>query len=51
MLQTLLVIFTLPVVAILLVFNIRRLIFTLAILPGSDQGSTSTLLGRICLMC
>jgi 1,2-diacylglycerol 3-beta-glucosyltransferase len=45
MLQTLLVIFTLPVVAILLVFNIRRLIFTLAILPGSDQGSTSTLLG------
>ena len=45
MLQTLFLIFTLPVVAILLVFNIRRLIFTLAILPGSDQGSTSTLLG------
>src|SRR5215204_6574524 len=45
MLQTLLLIFTLPVVAILLVFNIRRLIFTLAILPGSDQGSTSAFLG------
>jgi len=46
MLQTLLLIFSLPVVAILLVFSIRRLIFTLAILPGSDQGSTSGLLGQ-----
>ena len=46
MLQTLLLIFTLPVVAILLVFNIRRLIFTLAILPGGGQGSPSALLGQ-----
>ena len=44
MLQTLLWIISIPIVAILLVFNIRRLLFLLAMLPGNGRGKRSSLL-------
>lgn len=44
MLQTLLWIAAIPIAAILLVFNIRRLLFLLAILPGRRRGKRSSLL-------
>ena len=44
MLQTLLWIIAIPIAAILLVFNLRRLLFLLVILPGSRRGKRSSLL-------
>ena len=49
MLQTLVEILALPMAAILLVFNIRRLLFLFAILPGSRPGKKSALLNEIYL--
>lgn len=41
MTQTILLIIAIPIAAILLIFTIRRILFTLAILPTGDQGSES----------
>jgi cellulose synthase/poly-beta-1,6-N-acetylglucosamine synthase-like glycosyltransferase len=49
MLQTILLIIAIPIAAILLVFTIRRIIFTLAILPANDPSNESSVPGHRCL--
>lgn len=46
MAQTFLSLIAIPIVAILLVFTIRRIIFTLAILPAGDHGTESSVSGH-----
>jgi cellulose synthase/poly-beta-1,6-N-acetylglucosamine synthase-like glycosyltransferase len=49
MLQTILSILAIPIAALLLLFNIRRLLFLVAILPGSDSQRRSSPLSELYL--
>src|SRR5215208_5959960 len=49
--QIILWILTIPIAVILLLFTLRRILFTLAILPAGDQGSRSSTPDHGCLPC